>query len=124
MPLSPVVAGSRLAEDEVVLFSSLFLKLSKGNTLLKNVTRQHLCESRNGKANGSLPNRFSWRRARVAAGARLGRSSARFQYDVWMAISEMHDKRERTGRKSWPKGPARTESMVPGSRSIKMARGT
>jgi hypothetical protein len=28
-----------------------------------------------------------------------------------------------SGRKSCPKGPARTESMVPGSRSIKMARG-
>merc|ERR1719181_2525386 len=29
-----------------------------------------------------------------------------------------------SGRKIWPKGPERTESMVPGSRSIRMLRGT
>ena len=29
-----------------------------------------------------------------------------------------------SGRKICPKGPARTESMVPGSRSIRIARGT
>merc|ERR1719291_1662579 len=29
-----------------------------------------------------------------------------------------------SGRKIWPKGPERTESIVPGSRSIRIARGT
>merc|ERR1712223_1628718 len=28
-----------------------------------------------------------------------------------------------SGRKTWPKGPDRTESMVPGSKSTRMARG-
>ena len=48
----------------------------------------------------------------------------------WIVVMSLHDnslvcpKTKLSGRKIWPYGPARTESMVPGSRSMRTARGT